>query len=94
MQNSTWTSNLFVNYTVTGSGSFIAVDDCERVWFVNTAFGLRIYNSFGIEIANWNMSASSGDGIYDLLLLPNYILLISHYQQKKVVRYDPQVTCS
>ncbi len=56
LENSTWTGNLFVNYTVTGSGAFIAVDDCGRVWFVNTAFGLRIYNSSGIEIANWNNS--------------------------------------
>jgi len=92
-ENSVWTSNLFVGSTPTSAGAFLAVDDCGRVWFVNTVFGLRIYDSSGIEIANWNMSASSSDSIYDILILPNYVLLISHWQNQKVVRYDPQVTC-
>lgn len=92
-ENLTWTSNIFVNSTATTAGSHIAVDECERVWFVNTQFGLRIYNSFGVEIANWNMSLSSTNTIYDILLLPNYVLLITYRESKKILRYDPQLTC-
>ncbi len=92
-ENSTWTSNIFTNYTITGSGSYVSVDDCGRVWYVNTVFGLVIFDSFGIQIASWNMSASSSDSIYDILFLPNYVLLVSHWQKQKVVRYDPQLTC-
>jgi len=78
---------------VTGAGAHIATDECDRVWFVNTQFGLRIYDSTGLEIGNWNMSLNSSYIIYDILILPNYVLLISHEQQKKIFRYDPQVTC-
>lgn len=93
-ENSTWTNKIFVNSTPTGDGSHIAVDECERVWFINTSFGLRIYNSSGVEVASWNMSLPSSDTIYDLLLLPNYVLLVTYIQQQKIVQYDPQLTCT
>jgi hypothetical protein len=92
-ENSTWTSNLFTNYTIAGSGAFTTVDDCGRVWYVDTQFGLVIYNSSGIEIATWNMSTSGPDPIYDILILPNYVMLISHTTKQQVIRYDPQMTC-
>ncbi|CAF1302279.1 unnamed protein product [Adineta steineri] len=93
-ENSMWNQKIFVNYTITTAGSHIAVDDCERVWFINTQFGLRIYDSSGTEISNWNMSLSSTNTIYDILLLPNYVLLITHVEHMKIVQYDPQMTCS
>jgi hypothetical protein len=78
---------------VPGYGSHLTTDKCGRVWFINTAFGLHIYDSTGVEIGTWNMSLNSSDQIYDILLLPNYIVLISHYETSKVVQYNPQVTC-
>jgi predicted alternative tryptophan synthase beta-subunit len=79
---------------VTGNGSHLTTDACNRVWYINTSFGVRIYDSTGVEIGTWNMSLSSSDQIYDILLLSNYIVLISHYQKGKVVQYNPQVTCA
>ena len=58
-------------------------------------FGLHIYDSSGVRIASWNMTTSSlADGKYDFLLLPNYVFLVSHYDRSKIIRYDPQLTCS
>jgi len=85
MKNLTWTYKKFVNSTATNDDCHLAVDECERVWFVRTSFGLRIYDPSGVEIANWNMHLNSSNGIYDILLFPNYILLVTHYQLKKIV---------
>ena len=63
------------------------------MWFVKTQFGLRIYDAFGVPIANWDMGLSSSNGIYDILLLPNYVLLVTYQQGQKIVRYEPLVTC-
>jgi hypothetical protein len=76
-ENSIWTNSLFTNYTIAGSGAYIEVDDCGRVWYVDTAFGLVIFDSFGIQIASWNMSANSSDSLYDILFLPNYVLFVT-----------------
>ena len=83
LANSTWTGDWFVNYTKPGDGSFVEVDDCGRVWFINTKFGLYIYDSSGVEIASWNMSSSGN--MYDLLLLPNYIIFVSYYNKNKII---------
>ena len=44
-------------------------------------------------IAEWDMGLSGSNWIYDILLLPNYVLLVSYWQGKKIVQYDPLVTC-
>ena len=56
-------------------------------------FGLRIYDASGTMIAEWDMGLSGSNWIYDILLLPNYVLLVSYWQGKKIVQYDPLVTC-
>jgi hypothetical protein len=93
-ENLTWNYRLFVNRSLTGDGSHIAVDECGRVWFVTTTFGLRIYDSSGVEVDSWDMGLNVTDWIYDILLLPNYILAVSLYQQQRIVHYDPQLSCS
>ena len=92
-ENTTWTPRTFANVSTGASGSHLAVDDCGRVWFIITDFGLRIYDPSGVEIANWNL-ATSAIVLYDLLLLPNYILLLTMKQTQQLVRYDPQLSCS
>ena len=92
-ENSSWTARSFVTVTAGTSGSHLAVDDCGRVWFIIIDFGLRIYDSSGVEIANWNMATGSSN-LYDLLLLPNYVLLLTLRQAQQLVRFDPQVSCS
>lgn len=93
-QNNTWGCQSFANATGSGSGSHITVDECGRIWYVLGTFGLRIYHPSGIEIANWNMSLGSSNQIYDILLLPNYTLIISLQHAQKLVQYDPQLLCS
>jgi streptogramin lyase len=92
-ENASWTTRTFVSVSGSGTGSHLAVDDCGRVWFIITDFGLRIFDSSGMEIANWNMSTSSSIA-YDLLLLPNYVLLVTMRQAQQLRRFDPQVSCS
>ena len=70
------------------------MDDCGRVWFVNVEFGLRIYNAAGSQIANWNMNLNASNTIYDILLLPDYVLLVTYKEQKQIVRFDPQLNCN
>ena len=91
-ENSSWTARTFVSVSGTGTGSHLAVDDCGRVWFIITDFGLRIYDSSGVEIANWNLSTGASI-LFDLLLLPNYVLLLTMRQAQQLIRYDPQVWC-
>ena len=93
-ENSTWKFTPVVSLaTGGGDGSHIAVDECGRVWFVNVAFGLRIYDPSGVKIAEWDMGLSSSNWIYDILLLPNYVLLVTYFHGQKIVKYDPLVTC-
>ena len=91
-ENSTWKYSLFVNRSDPNGGSHIAVDDCGRVWFVNIAFGLRIFDASGVKIAEWDMGLNSANCIYDILLLPDYAVLVSFWDGQKIVRYDPIVT--
>ena len=91
-ENNTWTSAVFVNQAASTSGSHIAVDECGRVWYIIGSFGLRIFDQFGLEIASWNMSLGT-DSLYDLLLLPNYVLLLTRWGHGRIVRYDPQLFC-
>ena len=93
-ENQTWTCRSFVSATGTGSGSHLAVDECGRIWYVIPTFGLRIYDPSGLEIANWNMDLGVSNQIYDILLLPNYVLIVSFQQAQKIVQYDPQISCS
>lgn len=68
------------------------MDECGRVWYIIGSFGLRIFDSSGLEVGNWNMSLGS-NSIYDLLLLPNYVLLVTGWGNARIVRYDPQLFC-
>jgi hypothetical protein len=93
-ENGNWTYRLVVDNQLSSSGSHIAVDDCGRIWFVDIEYGLRIFDSSGTSIGNWSMGLTAANWIYDVLLLPNYVVLVSHYQLSKIYKYDPQVTCS
>ena len=92
--NATWNYKLLANNTDTKGGSNIATDECGRVWFMNSAFGLRIYNTTGSLLASWNMGGNATYYVYDILLLPNYVMMVTHWQGKKIVHYDPRLTCA
>ena len=91
--NKTWNYKLLVNYTDLNGGAHMAVDECGRVWLVNPGFGLRIYDSAGSLLAEWNMGGNPSNWIYDILLLPNYVMMVTYWQGKKIVHYDPRLTC-
>ena len=92
--NATWNYKLLANNTDTKGGSNIAIDECGRVWFMNSAFGLRIYNTTGSLLASWNMGGNATYYVYDFLLLPNYVMIVTYWQGKKIVHYDPRLTCA
>ena len=60
---------------------------------MNPAFGLRIFDTDGSLLASWNMGGSTSNYIYDILLLPNYVMIVTYCQGKKIVQYDPGLTC-
>ena len=81
---------MFVSNAINGSGSHVWVDECKRVWFMLTGFGLRIYDEAGIEIGQFAIPAKIN---FDFLILPNYILFITIRDPARLIRYDPQVSC-
>ena len=91
--NATWNYKLLVSNTDPIGGSHIAVDECGRVWFLNAGFGLRIYDTTGVRLAEWYMDGNSTYRMYDFLLLPNYVMMVTHWQNRKIVHYDPRLTC-
>ena len=91
--NSSWSWQALVYAAGNGTASHLTVDDCGRIWLIINNYGLRIYNATGVELANWNITLGSGT-VFDILLLPNYILYLTLRQAKQIVRYDPQVFCS
>ena len=91
--NATWNYKFLVNSSDPNAGGHIAVDECDRVWFLNACFGLRIYNSTGSLLAEWDMGGNSSNWIYDFLLLPNYVIMATYRQGKRIVHYDPRLTC-
>ncbi|CAF4842524.1 unnamed protein product [Rotaria socialis] len=90
--SSKWNSTSLANATGSRSGSHIAVDECGRIWYAIGAFGLRIYDPSGLEIASWNMSLGS-DTIFEIVLLPNRVLLATQVNAQTIIQYDPQLTC-
>ena len=74
--NTRWNYTVFVN-----PGSHITLDDYGRIWHIIYSYELYVYNSSGIRIASWNISWRT-DSIYDIILLPNYILLETQVKGK------------
>ena len=92
-ENATWNYKSLVSNTDPNSGSHIAVDDCGRVWFVNPEFGVRIFDAGGALLASWDMGGNSSNWVYDILLLPNYVLMVMYRHAMQIVHYDPRLTC-
>ena len=92
-ENDTWNYKLLVANVDSRGGSHIAVDECGRIWFVNPEFGLRVYSAAGALLASWDMGGNSSNWLFDILLLPNYVLMVTYRQGKTIVHYDPQLTC-
>jgi hypothetical protein len=74
------------------SGSHITLDDSGRIWHVIFSSGLYIYDSSGIRLGSWNITWGL-DSIYDIILLPNYVLLLTQVNGQKILQYDPQIVC-
>ena len=91
--NATWNFKLLVNNTDPIGGSSIALDECGRLWFLNPAFGLRIYDTDGAKLAQWKMGGNSTYSVYDILILSNYVMMVTYREGKKIAHYDPRLTC-
>ena len=92
-ENATWNFKLLVNNTHGKGGSSMVIDECDRIWFLHHTFGLRIYDTTGSLLASWNMGGNSSYYVYDILLLSNYVLTVSYWQGKKIMHYDPRLSC-
>jgi hypothetical protein len=71
----------------------ITLDDCGRIWQIIYASGVYIYDSWGIPIASWNITYGA-DNLFDIILLPNYVILLTKVNAMKILQYDPQIACS
>ena len=92
-ENFTWKYAVVGGNAGGGDGSHIAVDECGRIWFVKVQYGLRIFDGSGSLLASWDMGGNSSNWIYDILLLPNYVLMVTLWDGRKIVHYDPRLTC-
>jgi hypothetical protein len=81
----------FVQPLVNVTGSHMTSDDCGRIWHVMYKFGLYIYDSSGLHVARWNITFDN-DTLYDILLLPNYVLLLTA-NSNNILQYDLQISC-
>jgi hypothetical protein len=91
--NATWNFELLVNNTHGKGGSNMAIDECDRIWFLHHTFGLRVYNTTGSLLGSWNMGGNTSYYVYDILLLPNYVMMVTYWHGMKIVHYDPRLTC-
>ncbi|CAF1235311.1 unnamed protein product [Adineta steineri] len=87
--NSNWTSNLFVNGSAGSGGAHVTIDDCNRRWFVISGVGIKIFDKFGINIGTWAVTT----GIFDILILPFYVIIVSDNANNSIIRVDPEIFC-
>ncbi|CAF0733055.1 unnamed protein product [Didymodactylos carnosus] len=88
VSSNNWTETSFVNMTG-GSGTHMVIDDCDRRWVVVFNYGIKIYDAFGIHLADWNITKT----VFDLVILNNYVMIISDNGRNQTMRIDPNIQC-
>lgn len=92
------TSNLWnistLPRTTVGSSEYladVAIDSCGRIWITVNKYGIRIYDPSGtISLANWTLST----GLSNILLLDNYELILTDYDNNYIYQYKPNLKCT
>ena len=92
--NSTsWTETLAINSQPIGptsGGSHIAIDECERRWFVLQSYGIQIYDIDGNLIGNITVPNSS---YFAVLITEDYVIYLSDNTNGQIIKIDPGVQC-
>jgi hypothetical protein len=94
IQNSIqWNQTLLINATPwapTSSGNHIAIDECGRFWFSLGNYGLQVFDSQGVFLANMTIANSS---IFDTIITDNYTFYLSDTHLQRIIRIDPNIQC-
>lgn len=94
-QNSTqWNQNLVINaapWAPTASGNHITIDECGRFWYSLGNYGLVIFDSQGVFLANMTIAVNSS--IFDTIITDNYIFYLSDTGLQRIIRIDPNIQC-
>ena len=88
-----WSRSSLSITKVTGSNSLgeAVTDPCGRIWVVVYGFGIRIYDQSGtILLGNWSLTT----GVANILLLDNYELFVTEYDQNFIYHFDPNLRCT
>lgn len=89
----TWKENLFLDARSWGSsssGNHIAIDECGRFWFSLSNYGVKIFDSQGLFLANFTLTNSS---IFDTYITDNYTVYLSDTGSNRIIRLDPGIQC-
>ncbi|CAF1399656.1 unnamed protein product [Adineta ricciae] len=88
MTSMSWSRKSLPTTKVTGSNSLgeAVTDPCGRIWVVVYGFGIRIYDQSGtILLGNWSLTT----GVANILLLDNYEVFVTEYDQNFIYHFDP-----
>ncbi|CAF1535987.1 unnamed protein product, partial [Didymodactylos carnosus] len=85
-----WTEALYINSTTNGLGTHMTIDDCDRRWLSIAEYGIRIYDLDGTHLADWTITTMP----FDLLILNNYVMIITLIFNNTMIRVDPQYQCN
>jgi len=95
VQNSTqWNQTLVINaapWAPTASGNHITIDECGRFWYSLGNYGLVIFDSQGVFLANMTIAVNSS--IFDTLITDNYVFYLSDGGLQRIIRIDPNIQC-
>ena len=91
--SSKWTEKLALNASLTtgsSDGDHVSVDECGRLWVSLGQNGVRIFDSQGILQGTLK---PLGLGVFDTMILPNYVIHMSGYTSNDILRIDPNIQC-
>ena len=71
-------------------GNHVLVDGCDRYWLSLGYYGIRLFDRQGSPRGSLH---ASGSGIFDTLMLDNYVMYLSEYLSNRITRIDPTIHC-
>ena len=89
----TWTETLFADTSLKASSSGASnmiIDECERRWITIPNSGMIIYDSGGSFLGRFTPTWS---GIFDAILMPDYVMYLSDWSNNQIIRLDPHIEC-
>ena len=92
--NSTWQERFVLNGSHSRSGiggTFVAINDCGRLWYSIESSVVKIFGSDGTWLANFSIPFAT---IIDTLITDNYVMFFSDRNSSgQIIRIDPHIEC-